>query len=177
MITKEYFCTPDGAVSIRVGERMRNLSADDTDIINELLYKVEQDYPKAYAALEAEYGGQKYARWRMFRRFVCCNFGAFDHIEDVDAENTFHFEKVPCPLRGECKHECVICMPEFSTTLSAREYEILALIMEGLTDLQIADRICRSVDTVKNHRKNIRRKLAVHSNLELIEKIRKNNLV
>jgi len=177
MITKEYFCTPDGAVSIRVGERMRTLTADDSDIINELLYKVEQDYPKAYAALESEYSGQAHARWRMFHRFVRCNFGVFDHVDDVDTDNTFHFEKVACPMRGECKNECVICMPEFSTTLSAREYEILALIVEGLNDVQIADRIFRSVDTVKNHRKNIRRKLNVHSNTELIETARKNNLI
>lgn len=177
MKTKEYFCTPDGAVSIRVGERMRNLSADDTDIINELLYKVEQDYPKAYAALEAEYGGQKYARWRMFSRFVRCNFGSLDHIDDVDESNFIHFEKVPCPMRGECPHECVICQPEFNTALTAREYEILAMIVEGLTDQNIADRLFRSYDTIRNHRRNIEHKLQCNSKVKLIEYARKNNMI
>ena len=177
MITKEYFATPDGEIAIRINGQVRNITPEDVDLINELLIKVETDYNKAYAALEALYGGKAHARWRMFSRFVRCNFGALDHVDDVDDANFLYFEKVPCPMRGECTHECVICQPEFNTALTAREYEILAMIVEGLTDAQIADRICRSFDTIRNHRRNIERKLQCNSKIKLIEYARKNNLI
>ena len=84
MKTREYFCTPDGNIAIRIDDQVRNITTDDIDLINDLLIKVETDYPKAYAALESIYGAQAHARWRMFSRFVRCNFGSFDHIDDVD---------------------------------------------------------------------------------------------
>lgn len=177
MKTREYFCTPDGNIAIRIDSQVRNITIDDIDLINDLLIKVEADYPKAYAALESIYGAQAHARWRMFSRFVRCNFGSFDHIDDVDESNFMHFEKVPCPMRGECTHECVICQPEFNTVLTAREFEILTMIVEGLTDQQIADRLFRSYDTIRNHRRNIEHKLQCNSKVKLIEYARKNNII
>lgn len=45
--------------------------------------------------------------------------------------------------------------------LSARELEVLALIVEGLTNKEIANRLCLSPDTVKNHVVHIIQKLGV----------------
>jgi DNA-binding CsgD family transcriptional regulator len=45
--------------------------------------------------------------------------------------------------------------------LSARELEVLALIVEGLTNKEIASRLCLSPDTVKNHVVHIIQKLGV----------------
>ena len=45
--------------------------------------------------------------------------------------------------------------------LSARELEVLALIVEGLTNKEIAGRLCLSPDTVKNHVVHIIQKLGV----------------
>ena len=53
-------------------------------------------------------------------------------------------------------------------TLSKREREIVALIAEGQTNKQIADRLCISVKTVETHRYKIMSKLNVHNAAALI---------
>jgi DNA-binding NarL/FixJ family response regulator len=45
--------------------------------------------------------------------------------------------------------------------LSGHELEVLALIVEGLTNKEIASRLCLSPDTVKNHVVHIIQKLGV----------------
>ena len=47
--------------------------------------------------------------------------------------------------------------------LSAREKEIVVLVSKGLANKEIADRLCLSVNTVTTHRRNIARKLSIHS--------------
>jgi DNA-binding NarL/FixJ family response regulator len=53
--------------------------------------------------------------------------------------------------------------------LSAREWEVLGLLADGLTTRQIAKRLFISVYTVRNHLKSMYRKLEVHSQSELID--------
>lgn len=53
--------------------------------------------------------------------------------------------------------------------LTPRELEVLALIAEGYTNRQIAERLCISVKTVDRHRENILRKLNLHSRVELVK--------
>ena len=53
--------------------------------------------------------------------------------------------------------------PASSETLSEREREIVACVVKGLTNKEVADRLFISVNTVQTHRKNIARKLGVHS--------------
>jgi DNA-binding NarL/FixJ family response regulator len=48
---------------------------------------------------------------------------------------------------------------ELSSHLTERELEVLALVGEQHTTTQIAERCFRSVETIKTHRKNIRRKV------------------
>jgi DNA-binding NarL/FixJ family response regulator len=47
--------------------------------------------------------------------------------------------------------------------LSSREKEIILQIIKGLTNKQIADKLCLSVHTVITHRRNIASKLQIHS--------------
>lgn len=54
--------------------------------------------------------------------------------------------------------------------LTGREVEILELIAESLSNKQIADRLCLSVYTVKNHVHNILEKLQVHRREEAVKK-------
>jgi two-component system NarL family response regulator len=51
--------------------------------------------------------------------------------------------------------------------LGAREREVLQLLAEGLTSSQIAQRLSVSTSTVETHRRNIMRKLDLHSVAEL----------
>ena len=52
--------------------------------------------------------------------------------------------------------------------LSSREMDIINLIIKGLTEQLIAESLFISKHTVHSHRKNIFRKLGIHSNSELI---------
>ena len=47
--------------------------------------------------------------------------------------------------------------------LSEREQDVLVQIVKGLSNKEIADTLCISVHTVMTHRKNITRKLNIHS--------------
>jgi regulator of cell morphogenesis and NO signaling len=47
--------------------------------------------------------------------------------------------------------------------LSEREKEIVACVAKGLSNKEIADKLCLSVNTVTTHRRNIARKLQIHS--------------
>ena len=48
-------------------------------------------------------------------------------------------------------------------SLSAREREIIACVVKGLTNKETAEMLCLSVHTVITHRRNIARKLQIHS--------------
>jgi two-component system nitrate/nitrite response regulator NarL len=53
-------------------------------------------------------------------------------------------------------------------TLTAREHDILARIGRGMANKQIAAEVGLSVRTVETHRLNIKRKLAIDGQAELI---------
>jgi len=53
-------------------------------------------------------------------------------------------------------------------TLTSREQEIMALLAQGLSTKQIAEKLFISPKTVENHRSNILRKLNLHSTIELV---------
>lgn len=51
--------------------------------------------------------------------------------------------------------------------LTAKEQEILVLILEGLTNRRMAETLCVSLDTVKTHTRGVYRKLGVSGRSEL----------
>lgn len=61
--------------------------------------------------------------------------------------------------------------------LTRRELEILALLQDGLTDKEIAERLFLSVLTVKKHNRNIYKKLGVSSRRQAIAKAKTLNLI
>ena len=50
-----------------------------------------------------------------------------------------------------------------SDTLSQREKEIVTCVVKGMTNKAIADKLFLSIHTVITHRRNIARKLQIHS--------------
>jgi DNA-binding CsgD family transcriptional regulator len=52
-----------------------------------------------------------------------------------------------------------------STRLSRREREVLELLQQGLTNRQIADRLCVSANTINKHVQQVLKKLGVRSRL------------
>jgi DNA-binding NarL/FixJ family response regulator len=53
-------------------------------------------------------------------------------------------------------------------SLSAREKEVIVCVIKGMTNKQIADKLCLSAHTVITHRRNISAKLQIHSTAGLI---------
>lgn len=65
----------------------------------------------------------------------------------------------------------------FQYKLSKREIEIVKLIAEGLTSIQIADKLFIAEHTVKTHRKNILRKTGAANTSQLVQFALNNQLI
>jgi len=60
--------------------------------------------------------------------------------------------------------------------LTKREKEVIALVVEGLSNKEIAEKLFISVRTVDSHKNNIMQKLNLKSSVELVKYAIKNNL-
>lgn len=67
--------------------------------------------------------------------------------------------------------------PNNSETLSDREKDVIVSLVQGMTNKEIADHLCISINTVITHRRNIARKLQIHSPAGLTIYAIVNNLV
>jgi len=77
-----------------------------------------------------------------------------DSFDDIKAKiEKFYLESV-APLDDEIDEQ---------QTLSSREKEIVVCVVKGLTNREIADKLYLSTHTVITHRRNIARKLQIHS--------------
>ena len=168
-----WFITEDG----------KNIVVDEsqTELIKSVLDKIREFYPVAYKALTKEYQKSSlnvpYYQYLIVRRFCKCNFGKLDGTKsDIDNDRRFHFEKVDCPLRGECKHEGVICSPKFNSKLSEQELRVMKLVYKGVSKEEIAEQLYISPYTVKNHIKSVYLKLGIHEKSEFIQYANNNNL-
>lgn len=177
---KEFYTCDDRVYCISGGKTIE-ITEGDTEFIDELLSEIENFYPGAYKALQDTYSksnsNQPYFRFLMARRFLKCNFGNLDTTEhDIDSERIFHFEKVSCPMRGECRHECVICMPRFNCKLSDAEMRVMRIYYQDRNIERIADILYLSGHTVKNHIRAAYAKLGIHTRGEFITYASKHQL-
>ena len=56
--------------------------------------------------------------------------------------------------------------------LTERQHEIASLVMEGLTEQEIADRLRLSKQTIKNHKQRIYAKLGARNAMEMANILR-----
>ncbi len=170
----ELWCMfPDGK-----NERVTDSS---TELVKELLSVIREQYSDAYEALMECYkksaGNVPYFQFLMVNRFCKCNFGNLDNTtKDISREGGFNFERVPCPLRGECKYEGIICGAKFNSKLSAAEIRVMKLVYDGCNNEDIADKLYLSLHTVKNHIKSAYLKLGLHEKSEFIRYANSHNL-
>lgn len=157
------------------------VTENDTELIQKLLELIREQYPAAYKALEKEY--QKSAlyirryQFLIVRRFCKCNFGKLDTTKiDVEGSGKLNFEKVECPLRGECRLDGIVCFPKFNTRLSDAELRVMRLVYEGKSKEDIAEELYLSPNTIKNHIKSVYLKLGIHEKSEFIQYANRNNL-
>lgn len=179
----------DGMEFFLIGNEIRCINGDGenqrvdegkTDLIESILNKVSEHYPKAYEALlecyrksEPNYG---YYRYLMAKRFIKCNFGSLELSKADMEDGSFNFERMLCPMRGECKYEGVICNPQFDSGLSQAELRVMKLLFEGKQIDDIADSLYISPNTAKNHIKSVYSKLGIHEKSEFIRYATKNKL-
>lgn len=157
------------------------LTEKDTGVIQELLSAIRERYPEAYKALAKEYQKSAlnvpYYQYLIVRRFCKCNFGKLDTTKyDIDNLGRFNFEKVECPLRGECKYDGVICCPKFNSKLSPAEERVMNLIYQGLSKEEIGDKLCLSPNTIKQHVKSAYCKMKVHDKGEFVKLAKDKNI-
>jgi LuxR family maltose regulon positive regulatory protein len=68
--------------------------------------------------------------------------------------------------------ETMAAAPALVEPLTDREIEVLALVAEGLTNREVAQRLVVSVSTIKAHTYNIYTKLDVHNRTQAVAKAR-----
>ena len=169
---EKLFCLTDG--------RTEEVTEKSHALIEEMLQRIETFYPEAFKALSESYDmsqlNQPYYNFLRVRRFLKCNFGDLDTSDHDDKEGSFNFEKIHCPLRGECKYDGVICCPKFDSHLSDAEMRVMRLYFRNNDVLKIADKLYLSGHTVKNHIRNSYAKLGVHTRGEFITYANRNHL-
>jgi DNA-binding CsgD family transcriptional regulator len=176
----EFYSTPEGEVMIKEeGRGVRQLSPGDP-LIDPLLEALHEFRTDAFQGLgecyKASWLNKRYYHFLMARRFIKCNFGGYDNVLDIDHLGRMNFEFVPCPLRGECKYDRIICSPKFNSKLSERELEVMKMLYEGHSDDEVSNKLFISLNTVNNHRKNSFKKLDIHSMADFIRYANDNNL-
>lgn len=181
LLTITEFFTYENEVLVRTADgSVQPLRHTDYELISAMCEYLETFYPKAYAALCEEYKAsalnQPYFRFRIVSRFVRCNFGALDNIPDITPSMRCNFEYVPCPLRGECHLDHIVCRPEFNHRLSPAELQVLRLVYDGLTEEAIGERLRLSPHTIHTHVRNAYARLDIHSKAEFIRYAADNNL-
>lgn len=174
ILEDELWCLfPDG--------RNEQVTEHSTAIIKEALDKIRTFYPEAYEDLNNWYKRSAhnvpYFQYLIVNRFCRCNFGKLDNTKkDVDSNGRFNFERVACPMRGECPHENKVCCPKFNSRLSDAELRVMNLVYEGRSNDEIADALYISPHTVKNHIKSAYSKFGIHEKSEFIRYANSTNL-
>ncbi len=98
-------------------------------------------------------------------------------IEAVHAGDPFYTVGTARLLLESGKGTLVQEAPPVTEDLTTREREILSLACEGLRSAEIARRLSLSVRTIDAHRRNIKRKLGIHSMAGLTRYALKNGLI
>ena len=175
----EFYGTPEGEVIISENDVHRNYDIKDRDFTAYMLDRIKTFHSEAYRALCETYAksqlNRSYYEYLIVRRFVKCNFFQFDNVPDLE-DGVFKFEFVPCPLRGECKYDHIICCAKYDTKLTDRENEVMKLYCKGLRTDEIAEMLFISIETVKTHKRNALQKSKMGSLTDFVTYASKNHI-
>lgn len=142
------------------------------DIVLNLYNMIVEYWPTAHKALCNEFktssANVPFFQWLIVRRFYKCNFGKLETSSTDIERGSFNFERVDCPLRGECKLEGVVCNPKFNSKLTPMQLRVMEQVYYGKNVDEIASMLFISPNTVKNHIKASYYKLKVHDKSEFI---------
>ena len=176
----EFFCF-EGEVWIRMADGSTSkITESDVDVIREADDMIATFYPEAHRRLMDLYKASSanilYYRFRIVSRFIRCNLSNLDHVPDVTPDGYFMLESVPCPLRGECQYDGIICRPSFDHNMTPTELCVMARLYHGSSEADIASAMFLSILTVRTHIRNALRRLNLHSRAEFIRYASQNKL-
>jgi len=109
-------------------------------------------------------------RMPVINQYLVCNYGGFDHTPDMINGQLQEKEYWPCPNRGICKMEGIVCDSLKTATgeiLTATEVKVLKHVAIGLLDKEIATELNIAIGTVTTHTRNIRRKTGFQRKADL----------
>lgn len=153
---------------------------ENSPAVDIIIDKIQELFPLAYEALcecyEKSRANNKYFKYLIARRFCKCNFGNLDFTRTDVSEGTFNLERIPCPLMGECKYECVICMPQMESFLSDAEKRVMKLVCDGKSNQEIADELYLSPNTVRRHISMSYFKTNTHNRAEFVSYAKDNSI-
>lgn len=118
----EFFVGADGHVWYRTGDECRRLLPSDVETVEYILAIICRVYPAAEARLqqmfERSQPNRRFKSYKVVERFIRCNMGA-DNLQRCDIDGgRLNLEDVPCPLRGVCDCEGVVCRPRANSVFS-----------------------------------------------------------
>lgn len=145
----------------------------------ELIEAIEADMEKNPVAIVCLVDAKIEGRLEMAVQYIKCRYSALDNEPDMIAGIMQDTEYVDCNLRGVCPYEgrlCELLKAPFGT-LTHREIEVLRLILDGLADKEIADRLGISPLTVPVHTRNLRTKTGAKSKTDLARFAFQKNLI
>ncbi len=118
-----------------------------------------------YVHFAVKYGASGYLLKNMEPEFLISS------IQSVMAGNTLFSNEVANPISGSSGSE-VEEITRIMDSLSGRELEVLGLMMETLTNKQIADHLGIADQSVRNYVHHIYTKFEIFDRLELIQRLR-----
>jgi len=98
------------------------------------------------------------------------------HAQTIIQKNTNDTYTLIClllPLNKQAKIGNLMRDEHILSKLSMREYDIACLLAHGKTNNEIADMLFLSVETIKTHRRNIKKKLKAKNNTHLLQLLMK----
>jgi NarL family two-component system response regulator LiaR len=105
-------------------------------------------------------------------------------LKDISADDLAQAIRAACSGRATLSPEVSQALVQYANQpstpnpdLTKREYEVLALLVEGLNNKQIAEKLTVSSSTIKSHVSNILSKLGVTSRTEAVTLALRNHIV
>lgn len=148
----------------------QNYSPKDIPTVKKVIKKMNIDH-QPYSGIYKFYGGSnKEFKWTYtnLRPYKFDNNGNITHVllatvfltdNNINPERLADLQKEVNKL----KHQLSL------SKLSKTETEVLKVLSQSMTESEIATRLNRSIHTIKTHIKNIKKKLNLKKNLELVK--------
>ena len=137
-----------------------------------LTSKVLRDLGNHSSSIESVRDAISYAQNELYiRRFVDEDLGIDSYLSKLDPTQRGFAMRISRASKGS-QTIGTSARTSHSESLSRRELEILILIVEGLSNQEIADRSYIALSTVKTHINNIYAKYGINSRSQAIHKAR-----